>query len=130
MMLPVDGKGINMSVSWKLLHVFHFVGVLLKIAGVRTIFRVQCPQKSASTLQSKSGDWACRAQAGMALSRDSSGSDFMESPSPSATSPMPKMNMHLGVLHYTPSRYVQLLSLGPLSPHVDDDWLGHKQINR
>ncbi|EIE24982.1 fumble-domain-containing protein [Coccomyxa subellipsoidea C-169] len=46
-----------------------------------------------------------RAQAGMGLSRDSSGSDFLapESPSPSS-SPMPRMNLHLGVLHYTPSR--------------------------
>lgn len=49
----------------------------------------------------------CRAQAGMGLSRDSSGSDFLapESPSPSSSpSPMPRMNLHLGVLHYTPSR--------------------------
>jgi hypothetical protein len=49
----------------------------------------------------------CRAQAGTGLSRDSSGSDFLapESPSPSSSpSPMPRMNLHLGVLHYTPSR--------------------------
>lgn len=51
----------------------------------------------------------CRAQAGRSLSRESSGSDFMESPSPSASSPMPKMNLHLGVLHYTPLRRARLL---------------------
>ena len=37
------------------------------------------------------------------LSRDSSGADFIESPSPSA-SPTPKMSLHVGVLHYTPFR--------------------------
>ena len=47
----------------------------------------------------------CRAKAGRSLSRDSSGSDFLEvPPSPSASSPMPKMNLHLGVLHYSPFR--------------------------
>ena len=51
----------------------------------------------------------CRAQAGRSLSRESSGSDFMESPSPSASSPMPKMNLHLGVLHYSPLRCAHFL---------------------
>ena len=37
------------------------------------------------------------------LSRDNSGADFLESPSPSS-SPMPKMSLHVGVLHYTPFR--------------------------
>ncbi|CAL8471142.1 g10684 [Coccomyxa elongata] len=40
------------------------------------------------------------------ISRESSGSDFMapESPSPVSSPSMPRMNLHLGVLHYTPSR--------------------------
>ena len=37
------------------------------------------------------------------LSRDSSGADFLESPSPSSSN-MPKMSLHVGVLHYTPFR--------------------------
>ena len=55
------------------------------------------------------GSAGCRAQAGRSLSRESSGSDFMESPSPSSSSPMPKMNLHLGVLHYSPLRCAHLL---------------------
>ena len=56
---------------------------------------------------------ARRAQAGgiSRLSRDSSGADFLESPSPSS-SPMPKMSLHVGVLHYTPFRRAP----SPLSP--------------
>ncbi len=75
--------------------------------------------KPQDVMQSIAG---CRAQAGRSLSRESSGSDFMESPSPSASSPMPKMNLHLGVLHYSPLRCAPLL-VSPtspcLSPHVD-----------
>lgn len=75
--------------------------------------------KPQDVMQSIAG---CRAQAGRSLSRESSGSDFMESPSPSASSPMPKMNLHLGVLHYSPLRCAPLLDspTSPcLSPHVD-----------